>query len=195
MALVKKQDFEAKQRIAKRKKIKTSKWRTTLDIVPLKKFTEENYVHFKDNTYCEMYEINTVALDDISQSENISLMSNLAYFLRVYDDSIKILSTSFNTDTMKQIKYWQETLEIAEQEEEDESRINTINEKIIILKHIAKVQVNKEHILFIYAKTKEELEELKRKVLSESGNLIYHSPMTTEQKSYVFSDLNNPKIF
>lgn len=192
--LVNKKEFDQKNRRANRKKDKRNNNKSTLDLIPIKNFSKRDYTQFVDNIYSETYKLNTVALNDISQSENNKLMSNFARLLRMYDDSIKIVSSNFYTNTIQQILYWQEQLEIAE-EQEDIQRVQVINEKIVTLKIISTRQINKEHYINIYAKSEEELQSKINLFTYACGSLIYSVPLTKEQKSKIFEDFNNPHIF
>ncbi|HDV5990569.1 TPA: hypothetical protein RJJ30_002355, partial [Staphylococcus pseudintermedius] len=165
-----------------------------LDLIPIKSFTNEQYIEFVDGVYSQVYKMNTVSLNDISFDENSTLMSNFAYLLRVYDDSIKIVSSNFHTQTKKQINYWQERLFNAEANG-DEKRIQAINEIIIVLKLISKEQINKEHYLQIFASSIKELEDKIYLLLNSCSNLIYTVPLTVEQKRDLFADFNNPRVF
>ncbi|EHK9596288.1 hypothetical protein HLE72_002337 [Staphylococcus pseudintermedius] len=177
-----------------RKKSAKNKKKTTLDLIPIKSFTNEQYIEFVDGVYSQVYKMNTVSLNDISFDENSTLMSNFAYLLRVYDDSIKIVSSNFHTQTKKQINYWQERLFNAEANG-DEKRIQAINEIIIVLKLISKEQINKEHYLQIFASSIKELEDKIYLLLNSCSNLIYTVPLTVEQKRDLFADFNNPRVF
>ncbi|EGQ0314940.1 hypothetical protein M2L70_001854 [Staphylococcus pseudintermedius] len=192
--LVKKKEFDQKNRKINRKKSAKNKKKTTLDLIPIKSFTNEQYIEFVDGIYSQVYKMNTVALNDISFDENSTLMSNFAYLLRVYDDSIKIVSSNFHTQTKKQINYWQERLFNAEANG-DEKRIQAINEIIIVLKLISKEQINKEHYLQIFASSIKELEDKIYLLLNSCSNLIYTVPLTVEQKRDLFADFNNPRVF
>ncbi|EJY4040735.1 hypothetical protein OGC84_000619 [Staphylococcus pseudintermedius] len=192
--LVKKKEFDQKNRKINRKKSAKNKKKTTLDLIPIKSFTNEQYIEFVDGVYSQVYKMNTVALNDISFDENSTLMSNFAYLLRVYDDSIKIVSSNFHTQTEKQINYWQERLFNAEANG-DEKRIQAINEIIIVLKLISKEQINKEHYLQIFASSIKELEDKIYLLLNSCSNLIYTVPLTVEQKRDLFADFNNPRVF
>lgn len=192
--LVKKKEFDQKNRKINRKKSAKNKKKTTLDLIPIKSFTNEQYIEFVDGIYSQVYKMNTVALNDISFDENSTLMSNFAYLLRVYDDSIKIVSSNFHTQTKKQINYWQERLFNAEATG-DEKRIQAINEIIIVLKLISKEQINKEHYLQIFASSIKELEDKIYLLLNSCSNLIYTVPLTVEQKRDLFADFNNPRVF
>ncbi|MDT0902708.1 hypothetical protein ACEUW8_11840 [Staphylococcus pseudintermedius] len=192
--LVKKKEFDQKNRKINRKKSAKNKKKTTLDLIPIKSFTNEQYIEFVDGVYSQVYKMNTVALNDISFDENSTLMSNFAYLLRVYDDSIKIVSSNFHTQTKKQINYWQERLFNAEANG-DEKRIQAINEIIIVLKLISKEQINKEHYLQIFASSIKELENKIYLLLNSCSNLIYTVPLTVEQKRDLFADFNNPRVF
>lgn len=192
--LVKKKEFDQKNRKINRKKSAKNKKKTTLDLIPIKSFTNEQYIEFVDGVYSQVYRMNTVALNDISFDENSTLMSNFAYLLRVYDDSIKIVSSNFHTQTKKQINYWQERLFNAEANG-DEKRIQAINEIIIVLKLISKEQINKEHYLQIFASSIKELEDKIYLLLNSCSNLIYTVPLTVEQKRDLFADFNNPRVF
>ncbi|EGQ0296383.1 hypothetical protein NM909_001087 [Staphylococcus pseudintermedius] len=192
--LVKKKEFDQKNRKINRKKSAKNKKKTTLDLIPIKSFTNEQYIEFVDGVYSQVYKMNTVALNDISFDENSTLMSNFAYLLRVYDDSIKIVSSNFHTQTKKQINYWQERLFNAEANG-DEKRIQAINEIIIVLKLISKEQINKEHYLQIFASSIKELEDKIYLLLNSCSNLIYTVPLTVEQKRDLFADFNNPRVF
>ncbi|ELI5505309.1 hypothetical protein RRK28_000898 [Staphylococcus pseudintermedius] len=192
--LVKKKEFDQKNRKINRKKSAKNKKKTTLDLIPIKSFTNEQYIEFVDGIYSQVYKMNTVALNDISFDENSTLMSNFAYLLRVYDDSIKIVSSNFYTQTKKQINYWQERLFNAEANG-DEKRIQAINEIIIVLKLISKEQINKEHYLQIFASSIKELEDKIYLLLNSCSNLIYTVPLTVEQKRDLFADFNNPRVF
>lgn len=192
--LVKKKEFDQKNRKINRKKSAKNKKKTTLDLIPIKSFTNEQYIEFVDGIYSQVYKMNTVALNDISFDENSTLMSNFAYLLRVYDDSIKIVSSNFHTQTKKQINYWQERLFNAEANG-DEKRIQAINEIIIVLKLISKEQINKEHYLQIFAFSIKELEDKIYLLLNSCSNLIYTVPLTVEQKRDLFADFNNPRVF
>lgn len=192
--LVKKKEFDQKNRKINRKKSAKNKKKTTLDLIPIKSFTNEQYIEFVDGVYSQVYKMNTVALNDISFDENSTLMSNFAYLLRVYDDSIKIVSSNFHTQTKKQINYWQERLFNAEASG-DEKRIQAINEIIIVLKLISKEQINKEHYLQIFASSIKELEDKIYLLLNSCSNLIYTVPLTVEQKRDLFADFNNPRVF
>ncbi|EGQ2804408.1 hypothetical protein H7N32_002135 [Staphylococcus pseudintermedius] len=192
--LVEKKEFDQKNRKINRKKSAKNKKKTTLDLIPIKSFTNEQYIEFVDGVYSQVYKMNTVALNDISFDENSTLMSNFAYLLRVYDDSIKIVSSNFHTQTKKQINYWQERLFNAEANG-DEKRIQAINEIIIVLKLISKEQINKEHYLQIFASSIKELEDKIYLLLNSCSNLIYTVPLTVEQKRDLFADFNNPRVF
>ncbi|EPO5844121.1 hypothetical protein ACUCE6_002163 [Staphylococcus pseudintermedius] len=192
--LIKKKEFDQKNRKINRKKSAKNKKKTTLDLIPIKSFTNEQYIEFVDGIYSQVYKMNTVALNDISFDENSTLMSNFAYLLRVYDDSIKIVSSNFHTQTKKQINYWQERLFNAEANG-DEKRIQAINEIIIVLKLISKEQINKEHYLQIFASSIKELEDKIYLLLNSCSNLIYTVPLTVEQKRDLFADFNNPRVF
>lgn len=192
--LVKKKEFDQKNRKINRKKSAKNKKKTTLDLIPIKSFTNEQYIEFVDGVYSQVYKMNTVALNDISFDENSTLMSNFAYLLRVYDDSIKIVSSNFHTQTKKQINYWQQRLFNAEADG-DEKRIQAINEIIIVLKLISKEQINKEHYLQIFASSIKELEDKIYLLLNSCSNLIYTVPLTVEQKRDLFADFNNPRVF
>ncbi|HCT0348791.1 TPA: hypothetical protein LQO12_002153 [Staphylococcus pseudintermedius] len=192
--LVKKKEFDQKNRKINRKKSAKNKKKTTLDLIPIKSFTNEQYIEFVDGVYSQVYKMNTVSLNDISFDENSTLMSNFAYLLRVYDDSIKIVSSNFHTQTKKQINYWQERLFNAEANG-DEKRIQAINEIIIVLKLISKEQINKEHYLQIFASSIKELEDKIYLLLNSCSNLIYTVPLTVEQKRDLFADFNNPRVF
>ncbi|TPA34383.1 hypothetical protein [Staphylococcus pseudintermedius] len=192
--LVKKKEFDQKNRKINRKKSAKNKKKTTLDLIPIKSFTNDQYIEFVDGVYSQVYKMNTVALNDISFDENSTLMSNFAYLLRVYDDSIKIVSSNFHTQTKKQINYWQERLFNAEANG-DEKRIQAINEIIIVLKLISKEQINKEHYLQIFASSIKELEDKIYLLLNSCSNLIYTVPLTVEQKRDLFADFNNPRVF
>ncbi|EJA1908395.1 hypothetical protein O0G33_07115 [Staphylococcus pseudintermedius] len=192
--LIKKKEFDQKNRKINRKKSAKNKKKTTLDLIPIKSFTNEQYIEFVDGVYSQVYKMNTVALNDISFDENSTLMSNFAYLLRVYDDSIKIVSSNFHTQTKKQINYWQERLFNAEANG-DEKRIQAINEIIIVLKLISKEQINKEHYLQIFASSIKELEDKIYLLLNSCSNLIYTVPLTVEQKRDLFADFNNPRVF
>lgn len=192
--LVKKKEFDQKNRKVNRKKSAKNKKKTTLDLIPIKSFTNEQYIEFVDGVYSQVYKMNTVSLNDISFDENSTLMSNFAYLLRVYDDSIKIVSSNFHTQTKKQINYWQERLFNAEANG-DEKRIQAINEIIIVLKLISKEQINKEHYLQIFASSIKELEDKIYLLLNSCSNLIYTVPLTVEQKRDLFADFNNPRVF
>ncbi|HDV5978476.1 TPA: hypothetical protein RJJ21_002401, partial [Staphylococcus pseudintermedius] len=186
--------FDQKNRKINRKKSAKNKKKTTLDLIPIKSFTNEQYIEFVDGVYSQVYKMNTVSLNDISFDENSTLMSNFAYLLRVYDDSIKIVSSNFHTQTKKQINYWQERLFNAEANG-DEKRIQAINEIIIVLKLISKEQINKEHYLQIFASSIKELEDKIYLLLNSCSNLIYTVPLTVEQKRDLFADFNNPRVF
>ncbi|ENL6206824.1 hypothetical protein JL775_11065 [Staphylococcus pseudintermedius] len=192
--LIKKKEFDQKNRKINRKKSAKNKKKTTLDLIPIKSFTNEQYIEFVDGVYSQVYKMNTVSLNDISFDENSTLMSNFAYLLRVYDDSIKIISSNFHTQTKKQINYWQERLFNAEANG-DEKRIQAINEIIIVLKLISKEQINKEHYLQIFASSIKELEDKIYLLLNSCSNLIYTVPLTVEQKRDLFADFNNPRVF
>ncbi|HAR6221651.1 TPA: hypothetical protein I1717_000879 [Staphylococcus pseudintermedius] len=192
--LIKKKEFDQKNRKINRKKSAKNKKKTTLDLIPIKSFTNEQYIEFVDGVYSQVYKMNTVSLNDISFDENSTLMSNFAYLLRVYDDSIKIVSSNFHTQTKKQINYWQERLFNAEANS-DEKRIQAINEIIIVLKLISKEQINKEHYLQIFASSIKELEDKIYLLLNSCSNLIYTVPLTVEQKRDLFADFNNPRVF
>ncbi|ANS90079.1 TPA: hypothetical protein I1694_000557 [Staphylococcus pseudintermedius] len=192
--LIKKKEFDQKNRKINRKKSAKNKKKTTLDLIPIKSFTNEQYIEFVDGVYSQVYKMNTVSLNDISFDENSTLMSNFAYLLRVYDDSIKIVSSNFHTQTKKQINYWQERLFNAEANG-DEKRIQAINEIIIVLKLISKEQINKEHYLQIFASSIKELEDKIYLLLNSCSNLIYTVPLTVEQKRDLFADFNNPRVF
>ncbi|EGQ0359621.1 TPA: hypothetical protein ACPXKM_001643 [Staphylococcus pseudintermedius] len=192
--LIKKKEFDQKNRKVNRKKSAKNKKKTTLDLIPIKSFTNEQYIEFVDGVYSQVYKMNTVSLNDISFDENSTLMSNFAYLLRVYDDSIKIVSSNFHTQTKKQINYWQERLFNAEANG-DEKRIQAINEIIIVLKLISKEQINKEHYLQIFASSIKELEDKIYLLLNSCSNLIYTVPLTVEQKRDLFADFNNPRVF
>ncbi|MBJ8321997.1 hypothetical protein [Staphylococcus pseudintermedius] len=192
--LIKKKEFDQKNRKINRKKSAKNKKKTTLDLIPIKSFTNEQYIEFVDGVYSQVYKMNTVSLNDISFDENSTLMSNFAYLLRVYDDSIKIVSSNFHTQTKKQINYWQERLFNAEANG-DEKRIQAINEIIIVLKLISKEQINKEHYLQIFASSIKELEDKIYLLLNSCSNLIYTVALTVEQKRDLFADFNNPRVF
>lgn len=193
--LIKKNEFDQKNRRSLRKKSKRSHSKTTLDLVPIKKFTKEDeFAEFKDGTVSQTYKLNTVAINDISQSENNALMVKFARLLRVYDDSIKITSSNFFTNTMIQIAYWQEQLTLAEKEN-NLKRIDVINEKIVTLKVISKKQINKEHYISIYGKNNEELQTKVNLFLYGCSSLIYPQPLSKEQKAQIFEDFNNPRVF
>ncbi|EKF8756423.1 hypothetical protein O0630_002137 [Staphylococcus pseudintermedius] len=192
--LIKKKEFDQKNRKINRKKSAKNKKKSTLDLIPIKSFTNEQYIEFVDGVYSQVYKMNTVSLNDISFDENSTLMSNFAYLLRVYDDSIKIVSSNFHTQTKKQINYWQERLFNAEANG-DEKRIQAINEIIIVLKLISKEQINKEHYLQIFASSIKELEDKIYLLLNSCSNLIYTVPLTVEQKRDLFADFNNPRVF
>ncbi|HAR6129506.1 TPA: hypothetical protein I1679_002076 [Staphylococcus pseudintermedius] len=192
--LIKRKEFDQKNRKINRKKSAKNKKKTTLDLIPIKSFTNEQYIEFVDGVYSQVYKMNTVSLNDISFDENSTLMSNFAYLLRVYDDSIKIVSSNFHTQTKKQINYWQERLFNAEANG-DEKRIQAINEIIIVLKLISKEQINKEHYLQIFASSIKELEDKIYLLLNSCSNLIYTVPLTVEQKRDLFADFNNPRVF
>ena len=79
-----------------RKKGKKNQNKSTLDIVPIKTFTDKDeFTKFVDGTVSQTYKLNTVAINDISQSENNALMIKFAKLLRMYDESIKITSSNF----------------------------------------------------------------------------------------------------
>ncbi|WP_182465727.1 hypothetical protein [Staphylococcus epidermidis] len=193
--LIKKNDFDQRKRKSLRKKGKKNQNKSTLDIVPIKTFTDKDeFTKFVDGTVSQTYKLNTVAINDISQSENNALMIKFAKLLRMYDESIKITSSNFFTNTIIQIAYWQEQLSIAEKENKNQ-RIKVINEKIVTLKVISRIQINKEHYISIYAK---DIEDLKTKInifLFSCSTLIYPQPLNKKQKSQIFEDFNNPRVF
>lgn len=193
--LIKKNDFDQRKRKNLRKKGKKDHNKSTLDLVPIKSFTDtDEFTEFDDSTVSQTYKLNTVAINDISQSENNALMIKFAKLLRMYDESIKITSSNFFTNTMIQIAYWQEQLNIAEKENKHQ-RIKVINEKIVTLKVISRVQINKEHYISIYAKNIEELQTKINIFLFSCGNLIYPQPLNKKQKTQIFEDFNNPRVF
>lgn len=193
--LIKKNDFDQRKRRNLRKKGKKDHNKSTLDLVPIKSFTDtDEFTEFDDGTVSQTYKLNTVAINDISQSENNALMIKFAKLLRMYDESIKITSSNFFTNTMIQIAYWQEQLNIAEKENKHQ-RIKVINEKIVTLKVISRVQINKEHYINIYAKNIEELQTKINIFLFSCGNLIYPQPLNKKQKTQIFEDFNNPRVF
>lgn len=193
--LIKKNDFDQRKRKSLRKKVKNNHKKSTLDLTPIKSFTDfDEFTEFVDGTVSQTYKLNTVAINDISQSENNALMVKFAKLLRMYDESIKITSSNFFTNTMTQIAYWQEQLNIAEKENQKQ-RIKVINEKIVTLKVISKIQINKEHYISIYA---DNIEDLKAKVnifLYSCSTLIYPQPLNKKQKAQIFEDFNNPRVF
>lgn len=193
--LIKKNDFDQRKRKNLRKKGKKDHNKSALDLVPIKSFTDtDEFTEFDDGTVSQTYKLNTVAINDISQSENNALMIKFAKLLRMYDESIKITSSNFFTNTMIQIAYWQEQLNIAEKENKHQ-RIKVINEKIVTLKVISRVQINKEHYINIYAKNIEELQTKINIFLFSCGNLIYPQPLNKKQKTQIFEDFNNPRVF
>lgn len=193
--LIKKNDFDQRKRRNLRKKGKKDHNKSALDLVPIKSFTDtDEFTEFDDGTVSQTYKLNTVAINDISQSENNALMIKFAKLLRMYDESIKITSSNFFTNTMIQIAYWQEQLNIAEKENKHQ-RIKVINEKIVTLKVISRVQINKEHYINIYAKNIEELQTKINIFLFSCGNLIYPQPLNKKQKTQIFEDFNNPRVF
>ena len=193
--LIKKNDFDQRKRKNLRKKGKKDHNKSALDLVPIKSFTDtDEFTEFDDGTVSQTYKLNTVAINEISQSENNALMIKFAKLLRMYDESIKITSSNFFTNTMIQIAYWQEQLNIAEKENKHQ-RIKVINEKIVTLKVISRVQINKEHYINIYAKNIEELQTKINIFLFSCGNLIYPQPLKKKQKTQIFEDFNNPRVF
>ena len=95
LLLIKKNDFDQRKKIFE-KKGKKNQNKSTLDIVPIKTFTDKDeFTKFVDGTVSQTYKLNTVAINDISQSENNALMIKFAKLLRMYDESIKITSSNF----------------------------------------------------------------------------------------------------
>ena len=93
----------------------------------------------------------------------------------MYDESIKITSSNF-------YKYNNTNCVLAgtvkhRRKENKKQRIKVINEKIVTLKVISRIQINKEHYISIYAK---DIEDLKTKInifLFSCSTLIYPQPL------------------
>ena len=101
-------------------------------------------------------------------------MIKFAKLLRMYDESIKITSSNF-------YKYNNTNCVLAgtvkHRRKKKKQRIKVINEKIVTLKVISRIQINKEHYISIYAK---DIEDLKTKInifLFSCSTLIYPQPL------------------
>ena len=180
MALIKKDKIKNEDN-KKKKEVKNlykdERIRNTLALLPFANFNEEyGYFENKDGSIMDMLMITTRDLNrygDDSVNRDILRWHN---FFSSYADDIKIISTFFLVDTTRQREYYQ-------------------NDEINTCEFIGKNFLNKEFILYFYAKNFREYVDKKMQIMAllrEDGGQVYE--MSGDVKKEHIMLLNNKNM-
>ena len=195
MALIKKDKIKNEDN-KKKKEVKNlykdERIRNTLALLPFANFNEEyGYFENKDGSIMDMLMITTRDLNrygDDSVNRDILRWHN---FFSSYADDIKIISTFFLVDTTRQREYYQKILA----KTKNPVYKKLINDEINTCEFIGKNFLNKEFILYFYAKNFREYVDKKMQIMAllrEDGGQVYE--MSGDVKKEHIMLLNNKNM-
>lgn len=151
---------------------------TILEIIPYKQLTKEGYILLDDNTYAEVYQFVTHALNTINADEKAQLMGQLANFYRINIEDLKIISFKYPSDSEEQQAYWLAKYEKAT----NPLQRAYIADNIKRLQISAKTHKEMDHYLFVYADTKKGMAVLKDNIRQTSGGLLRKTALSNKKK-------------
>ena len=182
---------QKKTRIKDKKKKNVRYDHTVLDILPYKQIMDDGQALIvgTDNSYYQIFQIVTHALNLSNQEEKNRLMMRFANFNRLMDSDYKIISTLFHIDNSKQKRYWTEKINQAQNTEQRKYAM----EQLLVLSRVEDdpSQKNQEHFLVINAETVEDMRNLVETLYRSHNGMIEPQPLSFEKKEQLIFRLNN----
>ncbi|TDM28750.1 hypothetical protein ETH98_08440 [Macrococcoides caseolyticum] len=158
-----------------------------LHVIPYKQITKEGYLLLEDNTYAEIYQFETHALNTINADEKAQLMTQLASFYRINIEDIKVISFKYPSDSEAQQLYWLHKYETATNPLQRAYQQDNIRR----LQISAKTHKEMDHYVFVYADSKKGMSVVKDNIRQTSGGLLRKTPLSQKKKTNVLFQLNN----
>lgn len=166
---------------------------TILEIIPFKHMTtlemtnrKESLLVLENERFVQVYKYKSYSLSLLNEREKQLLIQEYANFLRIYSDDIKNVSLMFPVDTAKQQSYWMKKYEFAENDIQE----SLAAERLLTLKQIQSSYKTQSHYCFIYADTKEEMEE-KMQMIEQHVSLFHRTPLNVDEKEQLLYRMNN----
>lgn len=158
-----------------------------LHVIPYKQITKEGYLLLEDNTYAEIYQFETHALNTINADEKAQLMTQLASFYRINIEDIKVISFKYPSDSEAQQLYWLHKYETTTNPLQRAYQQDNIRR----LQISAKTHKEMDHYVFVYADSKKGMSVVKDNIRQTSGGLLRRNPLSQKKKTNVLFQLNN----
>lgn len=157
----------------------------TLDIIPIRDISDENYYITKDNKIIDLFQIKCKSITQASDYEIESQISQLAYFFRRYSNDLKIFAMCYPTNTTVQQKYLQQKV----LNSANENHVYFLQQKLYALEFLEENRTDKEFYIMLFADNQKQLREQKELLFTKSSLSIVTIPI--EKKNNLFFKINN----
>lgn len=173
------------------------------ELTPLKNIQADRhgYLGLKEYGYMQILEVQGKDLDSLSNAEVKRTLENFLYWLSVFNDDVTFYTTKLPTDTGQQISYLENVLQTVRMEIKDcrnqrrlaqlQDRERLLQNSIQIEKQIQEELYNVEFLLFVFAKTKNKLDEVVRRATTSGNQDFVPQVVTLKKKIQILRQFNN----
>lgn len=173
------------------------------ELTPLKNIQADRhgYLGLKEYGYMQILEVQGKDLDSLSNAEVKRTLENFLYWLSVFNDDVTFYTTKLPTDTSQQISYLESILQTVRMEIKDcrnqrrlaqlRDRERLLQNSIQIEKQIQEELYNVEFLMFVFAKTKNKLDEVVRRATTSGNQDFVPQPITLKKKIQILRQFNN----
>lgn len=173
------------------------------ELTPLKNIQADRhgYLGLKEYGYMQILEVQGKDLDSLSNAEVKRTLENFLYWLSVFNDDVTFYTTKLPTDTSQQISYLENVLQTVRMEIKDcrnqrrlaqlRDRERLLQNSIQIEKQIQEELYNVEFLLFVFAKTKNKLDEVVRRATTSGNQDFVPQVVTLKKKIQILRQFNN----
>ena len=213
MAVRKFENIDIKKEVKKEKikltkeekiKLKEEKKNEKLELKELRKADKEVLKSTKDllgfvdvddddtiimsNGYLDLFQVDSKDIYSLTEDETRLHIYNFIAFLRSYPYDFKIISMKFPVNTSVQQEFIKRKLK----ECDNQLYYNSLVEELEQLVYLEETRQNREFYIMIFAKNKEEKENIKRTLFWNQNIAVQLIPLSLEKKLKILFKMNNP---
>lgn len=174
-----------------------------VELTPIKRMQKDRrgYLELKDGGYMQILEIQGKDLDSLSNAEVQRTLDNFLYWLSVFNEDVTFYTTKLPTDTGGQVAYLKQVLQAVRKEIkgcQNQRRLVQLRDREQLLRasiqteeQIQQELYNVEFLLFLFAKTPDELDEIVRRAQTSGNRDFVPRVITRKKKIQLLKQFNN----
>ena len=174
-----------------------------VELTPIKRMQKDRrgYLELKDGGYMQILEIQGKDLDSLSNAEVQRTLDNFLYWLSVFNEDVTFYTTKLPTDTGGQVAYLKQVLQAVRKEIkgcQNHRRLVQLRDREQLLRasiqteeQIQQELYNVEFLLFLFAKTPDELDEIVRRAQTSGNRDFVPRVITRKKKIQLLKQFNN----